>query len=224
MPSQARKKFDESAADIDHLMDMYRAMEVLWKDDPDALPEGIEVLFRSAAVLMVSHWEAYIEDICSEALEHLVTHAKNASALPKAVKQQIAIEMRSSKNDLELWRLADDGWKEVLRARLATMKAGRDRGFNSPKAQQTSDFIKTAVGVDDIANAWKVDSLEPKEAAAKLDALVALRGEIAHRGRVKERLDENYISDHVSFLRTLVAKTGGRINQHLKRITKKKLW
>jgi hypothetical protein len=75
---------------------VYRMAKMLWKDDPDNFPDGLDVLFRSAVVLMVSCWEAYIEDICSDALEHLVTHATDASALPKSVKQQIAIELKSS--------------------------------------------------------------------------------------------------------------------------------
>lgn len=224
MPSQARKKFDESATDIDHLIGMYEAMENLWEDDPTDLPEGTEVLFRSAAVLMVSHWEAYIEDICGEALEHLVKHAKNASALPKAIQQQVAAEIKASKNEVEAWKLADDGWKDFLRGRLSSMKEGRDRGFNSPKSKQTSEFIKNSVGIDDISNSWVVGTLESKECAEKLDALIVVRGEIAHRGRIKEKLDKAYIADHIAFLRSLVAKTGGRINARMKKITKKGLW
>jgi len=224
MPSQARKKFDENAADIEQLVDMYEAMEKLWEDEPGDFPEGMDVLFRSAVVLMVSHWEAYIEDICGEALEHLVKHSKDSSALPKAIKQQVASEILASKNKLEAWNLADDGWQKLLRARLAAMKVGRDRGFNSPKAQQTKEFVSNTVGIDDVTKSWTLKKTDPKSSAKKLDALVAVRGEIAHRGRIKEKLNMDYIAEHIAFLRGLVAKTGGDINAHVERITKKGLW
>ena len=86
MPSNARKKFDENMADVDHLIDLYGAMEALSEADGEPISEGIDVLFRSAVVLMVSHWEAYVEDICSEALTHLVDHLPSAESLPKELK------------------------------------------------------------------------------------------------------------------------------------------
>lgn len=224
MPSQARRKFDENAADIEILVDVYEAMELLWKDEPEEFPEGSEVLFRSAAVLLVSHWEAYIEDICSEALDHLVQNAKDSSHLPKAIKQQVANEVRDSKDVLEVWKVADGGWKEYLRSRLRGMKEGRDRGFNTPKAEPTKLFVRNTVGIDDVTKSWILKELDASSCIRKLDALIAVRGEIAHRGRIKERLDKDYIMEHVAFLRGLVAKTGGAINAHLKKHTGRPLW
>lgn len=224
MASNARKNFDESAKDVHQLLGVSRMAKMLWKDDPEDFPTGLDVLLRSAVVLMVSSWEAYIEDICSEALEHLVTHATDASALPKSVKQQIAFELKSSKNESDIWKIADGGWKELLRSRLASMKEGRDRGFNSPKSQQTSDFFKNAIGIDDIQKSWTIDLLEPKDSSRKLDALVALRGEIAHRGRIKEKLDIEFVSNHLKFLKKLASKTDEAISSHLKKATKKSLW
>jgi hypothetical protein len=224
MASNARKNFDETAQDVDRLLGVYRMAKMLWKDDPEDFPAGLDVLFRSAVVLLVSSWEAYIEDICSEALEHLVTHATDASSLPKSIKQQIASELKSSKNESDVWKIADGGWRELLRSRLASMKEGRDRGFNSPKSQQTSDFFKNSIGIDDIQRSWAIDLLEPKDASNKLDALVALRGEIAHRGRIKEELDIEFISSHLKFIKKLASKTDETVSSHLKKVTKKSLW
>lgn len=224
MPSQARRKFDENASDVANLILVYEAMELLWKDEPEEFPEGAEVLFRSAAVLLVSHWEAYIEDICGEALEHLVKNAKDSSRLPKAIKQQVAAEVNGAKDTLEMWKLADEGWRNYLRCRLTAMKEGRDRGFNTPKAEPTKTFIKNTVGIEDITKKWDFDGMDSSLSARKLDALISLRGEIAHRGRIKERLNKDYIADHLEFLKRLVARTGGEINAHLRKHTGKSLW
>lgn len=224
MPSNARKRFDESATDIDNLIDTYRAMVALWEEDKEPVPEGFEVLFRSAVVLMVSHWEAYVEDICHEALEHLVLYTREASKLPKEIKKQVASAVKGAENEIEVWKLADNGWKDYLKERMAGLKEARDRSFNSPKAQQTSDFVKKSLGIEDIQNSWRFDDIEPKVVARKLDTLIEIRGEIAHRGRVKQKLDQYFVSEHISFLRKLVSKTGDRINSHLKKATGKSLW
>ena len=86
MPSKARKRFDENAGDIDLLIDLYQGTVELYKDDKAVVEKVYEVLFRSAIVLMVSHWEAYIEDICSEALEHLMTHVTEFRVAPPTDK------------------------------------------------------------------------------------------------------------------------------------------
>jgi hypothetical protein len=224
MASKSRKRFDESAADIDTLIDLYEAMVALSKAEGKPIDEGVEVLFRSAVVLMVSHWEAYVEDICSEALEHLVNRMKGASKLPKQIKQQVARDLKAEKNEIAIWQLADDGWKAYLRDRLLIHKEARDRSFNTPRAQSTADFVKMVLGIEDIRTSWTLEGSSPEAVAKKLDALVEVRGQIAHRGRVGSKLDRAFISDHIAFLRKVVSKTGGAINAHLKHITGKGLW
>ena len=46
---------------------------------------------------MVSHWEAYIEDITSEAIAHIVNKTKDSSTLPKELKKQIATGIKEFK-------------------------------------------------------------------------------------------------------------------------------
>ncbi len=224
MPSNAYKRFNQSITDIDHLIGLYEAMETLYEDDKEGIPEGYEVLFRSAVVLMVSHWEAYIEDICGEALEHLVKHVSEASKLPKVIKKQTAIELKESKNEIKVWDIADKGWKNYIKERLPALKEARNRSFNTPKAHNTADFLKNALGITDIRTAWTFDRFNPEDVSKKLDVLIELRGQIAHRGRIKQNIDKQLVEDHVQFLRKVVSKTGGRINSHLKNITGKSLF
>lgn len=224
MPSNARKKFDDNASDIEHLIHVYEGLEAIWKLDNEPVPEGYEVLFRSAVVLMVSHWEAYVEDVCSEALEHLVKNLKDPTKLPKELKKQIAEEVKGSKNEIEVWKLVGVGWKQYVVDRLNAQKEARDRSFNTPKAQNTSEFFARVLGIDDVRRAWVFDGMESKVIARKLDSLVATRGEIAHRGRVTQRIDAMWVTDHVDFLRKVVSKTGGAIHRHLKQVTGTGLW
>ena len=66
--------------------------------------------------------------------------------------------------------------------------------------------------------------MTPEEASKKLDSLIEVRGQIAHRGRVTQSLDEKWVTEHVEFLRKIASKTGGAINAHVRQATGKALW
>lgn len=219
MPSNAWKKFDENAGDIDLLIDLYQGTVQLYKDESGAAEEYYEVFFRSAIVLMVSHWEAYIEDICSEALDHLMIHVADPVKLPKEIKKQIAKEIKEAKDEIAIWQLAGEGWKEYVRDRMSNFKKMRDRSFNTPKAYKTAEFIKLTLGLDDIRKAWTFDGKDTTAVGKQLDSLVEIRGEIAHRGRITQNLDADFVAEQTKFLRKVVGKTGGFINTHMKKVT-----
>lgn len=226
MPSKAFKRFS-TLSDCDVLLDMHDGLVALVaadEGDHDPIPEGLDVLFRAAVVMMVSQWEAYIEDICSEGLNHLVEHVPDASSLPKEIRKLIAAELKEDRNEIAVWALAGDGWRRYLQSRLAMLKVGRDRSFNTPKAQNTAEFVRRALGIADIRAAWAFDGLQPAAVAKRLDMLVEVRGQIAHRGSIEQHIDREWVLDQMAFLRKVVAKTGGRINSHVKRVTGKPLW
>lgn len=224
MASNAKKKFEQNISDIEALLEIHGLLEDMGEDSGQPVPHGFDVLFRSATVLLVSNWEAYVEDICSEGLEFLIEHSKDAKKIPKELKKQIAKELKDSKNEIEIWGLADDGWRTHLKNRLAKLKEGRDRNFNTPKSVQTSDFIKQVLGIENIQDAWQFDSYDSSKASQKLDHLVSVRGEIAHRGIVKDKLDRDWVTENLVFIRKLSSKTGGKINASIKKSTGKGLW
>jgi hypothetical protein len=226
MPSKAFKRFS-TLSDSDVLIDLHNGVVRLFTadaDDQEPMPEGLDVLLRAAVVMMVSQWEAYIEDICSEGLNHLVEHVPDASILPKEIRKLIAVELKGDKNEVAVWDLAGDGWRRYLHSRLSKLKEGRDRSFNTPKAQNTADFVRCVLGIADIRESWAFDDLQPAAVAKRLDMLVEVRGQIAHRGRIEQHIDKEWVLDQMAFLRKVVAKTGGRINSHVKKVTSKPLW
>ena len=56
-------------------------------------------------------------------------------------------------------------------------------------------------------------------AAKKLDDFVELRGEVAHRGAAAGSITKPVVLDYYNHVKRLVAKTGGRINSHVKKAT-----
>ena len=215
MTSNSRKEFDENFEDIEMLLDIEGGLRLFDKEDGKSSEDVIDVLYRSAIVLMVSHWEAYVEDICSEALKVLVSNTKEASKLPKEIKKQVAKEVEKTKNEIELWKLADKGWKKYLKNRLGSFKERRDRSFNTPKSTQTEEFIYKTLGLSKITSSWKFKGYSPIECKEKLDNLITIRGQIAHRGKLDQGISKKWLTEYIEFLKN---------NTHIKKTTGKGLW
>ena len=72
---------------------------------------GLEILNKSAIVLLSAYWEAYCEDIAAEGLNHLVTHLKDPQKLPEALRKVVSKQLKESANNLAVWEIAGAGWK-----------------------------------------------------------------------------------------------------------------
>ena len=72
MPSKARRAFDDSAKDVKRLLEIHKTIG----GNAPGRRAGLEVLNKSAIVLITAIWEAYCEDISAEALEHIVTRTE----------------------------------------------------------------------------------------------------------------------------------------------------
>lgn len=221
MPSKARMALDQNLKDVEGLLGLH----TLQGGDAPGRRFGLEVLNKSAIVLITSYWEAYCEDIAEEALEHIVTHAKTADALPNDIKRIVAKELKAENNELAVWKLSDDKWRQLLTQRLQTLKESRNRKLNTPKYRNIDDLFESAIGLTDVSGKWVwAKKLTAEKARVKLDKFVELRGEIAHRGKAKTSVQKNRVEDYLGFIRKAVAKTGGAVNAHVKAITGRSLW
>src|SRR5713226_2469575 len=97
MPSKAWRAFAESAKDVERLLEIHTG---LGGKGPGRRYK-LEVLNKSAIVLITAIWEAYCEDIAAEALAHIVANVARGSTLPTELKKKIASELKTSnKSDL----------------------------------------------------------------------------------------------------------------------------
>lgn len=221
MPSKARASFDKNAKDIEKLLELHNT-------DIGTTPSrrsGLEVLNKSAIVLLVAFWEAYCEDIAAEALEHIIKNAKNTAALPLPLKKVVAKALKADQHELAIWKISDGGWRTYLMERFDDMKKERDKKLNTPKTVQIEDLFESAVGIEKISESWKWgEDITPKEASKKLDDLVTLRGAIAHRGSDVKSVKKDDVINYFSFIKLLTAHTGRAVNQHCTKVTQKPLW
>lgn len=220
MASRARQSMDDNLADVDRLIELHTAAG----GNAKGRRYGLEVLNKSAIILITSYWEAYCEDVASEGTVHMVTHLKEAEKLPKEIRKIIATELKADKNELAVWWLSDNGWRKVLSDRMQNLTGERNRKLNTPKSSQIDELFRAAVGIERITDAWHWNRTTADAARTKLDKYIGLRGEIAHRGRPDTAVRKNQVVDYLSLIKKLAAKTGGKVNRHVKKVTGKPLW
>lgn len=221
MPSKAQKLFNENAQDIERLLKLHEEKG----GTSQGRRRGLEVLNKSAIVLITSFWEAYCEDIASEGLEHIVKHGKSPDSLPKEIKKIIARDLKGDRNELSVWSLCGDGWKRILKERLDRLQEQRNKKLNTPKSQNIDDFFMQSIGLSSMSSSWKwAKKMTASRAREKLDKYAILRGEIAHRGKSAKSVTKAQVEDYFDFIKKLVTKTDSAVNSHAKKITGRLMW
>jgi RiboL-PSP-HEPN len=140
---------------------------------------GLEALNKAGVVLVCAIWEAYCEDLCLEALGILLGHASAATHIPKELRKRVASSLKADKNEIAVWALADSGWKVECERQVRETLAS----FNTPKTRQIDELFDDVLGLKGLSHHWSWKRIRSSLAASRLDAYVALRGDIAHRSR-----------------------------------------
>ena len=211
MPSKARVAFEDNRKDVERLMEIHGDLA----GDTPGRKHGVEVLNKSAIVLMCAVWEAYCEDLAAEAVEHLATHAKDASALPKALRKTIANELKSDRNELAVWSLSGTGWRKVLQSRLVEITERRNRSLNTPKSENIDSLFEEAVGVHQVSSSWHWHNVGASTARKKLDDYVTQRGDVAHRSKAASSIKKSHATGFIKHAERLVAATDEYVNAEL---------
>jgi len=220
MPSKARQAFDRSADDVTRLLEIHQHLG----GDTVGRRHRLEVLNKSAIVLVTAIWEAYCEDITSEALDHMVRYLPEPAALPKELKKRLAKELKADANEIAVWDLAGSGWKARLQTRLAALKEERNRKFNTPKSEGIDQLFLEGIGLAGLPTAWRWKGMTQERAKKKLDNYVSMRGAIAHRGAAASSCKKAQVEDFFDHVQRLVSKTGGKVNSFVKGVTGRNLW
>jgi hypothetical protein len=171
---------------------------------------GVEVLNKSAVLVVYACWEAYIEDVLSELIARLLRQAESPNALPDALKLYIKKQLDSTKHDYAIWGLAGKKWRSQLTAFLSGMADLRNFHFNSATADQVDKLFSDSVGTT-LSNAWHWKGMSVVQARDKVRALVRLRGALAHRSVAKASVTKVTVDDYARFVKALVGKTDKHI-------------
>lgn len=214
MPS-AIISFSDNRTDVDRLIEIHTSIGGSGR----GRRWNLEVLHKAAIVLTCSIWEAFVEDLIKEAVNHIAQQLTNPDDLPKHLKQQIAKKIRADQNELSPWSLAGAGWQNVLRSN-ATQLVGAVAGrLNTPKSPQIKELFDKSLGIADVTASWRRRRMTPSQAATKLDGFITLRGAIAHRGQGASAVTKIQADDFISLVSELVRFTDGTVRDHVQSVT-----
>lgn len=176
---------------------------------------GVDVLNRSAIVLLTAVWEGYVEDLAAEAIAHLVDHTQDPDELPLDLRKRVASEIRADANHLAPWTLASDGWRAHLKVRLQQDAEERARMFNTPMTQRVDALFESALGMKDLSSNWHWNHMPTATAATKLDELVRLRGDIAHGQGQAITVRKGGVTGHLRHVKQLVRISDTAVRSYL---------
>lgn len=218
MASRALRAFLKNMVDVRDLIEIAAISHEV---------RGHPVLNKTGIVLTCSYWEAYCEDVAADGLENMVQHSVDFTALPVKLRRDLATHLRNDKNDLAVWSLAGDGWRDALRQRLASFSAARNYSFNTPKPDQIDALFENTLGISSLSDCWTIylpsrtagGSLPAPEARAMLSEFVTVRGAIAHRGTTKSPLELTHVKNYADLIEGLAQKTDQHVEHAVRSAT-----
>ena len=185
---------------------------------------GVEILNKSALVLLVACWESFVEDVAALGFEFLLKEAKTPHIFPSSVLTLSAKSLREDGDHRKIWQLAGDGWKSVLIAHKQNVLKEYAGKLNTPRPKRVNELLEKMVGLKGLSNQWKWHGMSASQACEKLDMLVTTRGEIAHRVRAGKYVRKEYVAQTADFIQRLAAITSNRVAQHIQKQVGKEPW
>jgi hypothetical protein len=180
----------------------------------------VQILHKSAIVLLVACWEAYVEDIASISLEFMIQHCTDHHAFPDAVLERVA-----SKNvGLKAWNLAGNGWKKALHHNLSDVLSRTAGTLNTPKTAQVDELLKKTIGIDSLSSNWYWKGRTVKQTTKALDALVTLPGSIAHRVTASTAVQKSDVIEARDLISRLAVRSSNQISLFIDKQIGKSPW
>jgi hypothetical protein len=184
----------------------------------------VEVLNKSAIVLMVACWEAYIEDLASSAFDFMLENAKNYKVFPDNVLTIASKELRLDKDERMVWELAEKGWQKVLKEHKKQIIKKYINNFNTPRSEIIDKLFKELIGLSNLSSNWHWFGKSSDRSRKDLSDLVTLRGSISHRVSATKKVYKKEVWNKLEFINKLALKSHNRVCAHIHSRTKKPPW
>ena len=208
--------FVSNLREVDRLVDIHAAVT---KPGPGR-KHNVEVLHKSAIVLLVACWESFIEDLAKNALSAVIANATDPLVIPQSVRERIASKLPGPK----AWDLAGDGWKSACRNHLTEVLQRTIGQLNTPKTPQVNELFEKVLGHKNLSSDWKWKGRSVGTAEGALDTLVSLRGAIAHRVTTATSVKKTAVTDAQALLLRLAWRSHNAVNSVVWELVGDKPW
>ena len=172
---------------------------------------GVEVLNKSALVLLVACWESFIETLATSGFDAIHKHARAPDVFPNKVLAVVGKALKQDQNDTKVWMLAGKGWRQVLLAHRDEVLDRYVGKLNTPKPEQINALFKDLLGVNRLTQCWSYQGMSPARAESKLTELVVLRGDIAHKVKTTRSVKKSDVEYYINFIGRLAGLSSNRV-------------
>lgn len=185
---------------------------------------NVEVLNKSAIILLVACWESFIEDLAEAAFSILLSRAKKHNIFPVRVLREVAIGLKEDKDTRSIWKLAGNGWKTVLKNHKVALFHKYIGKFNTPRTSQVDSLYESLLGIKSISSCWRWQRISVNRARKKMKDLIELRGSIAHRVKASRRIRKEVVHEYIDFINRLAVITSNSVRFLIVEKTGKEPW
>lgn len=210
----------KNRTEIQSLLDIHKQLA----GNASKKKHNLEVLHKSAIVLLVACWEAYVEDLADLSFDFLMKNAKSPNDFPKKVLSIAGSSLKADKNDSKIWDLAGEGWRKTLFKHQEKVKNRYIGKLNTPRPKQIDEMFENLIGIKNISKQLKWQGAPNKNVIERLDKLITLRGEIAHRVATSKPVRKSEVVQNLNFIGYLSVKLSNIVSEYLWAQTQKDPW
>jgi len=171
----------------------------------------VQVLNKSAVLLLVATWEAYVEDLAISACRFAVENAEGFDQLPRLALVATSRRLERERDHNSIWKLAGDGWKNELIAQ-AEIEASI---LNTPNAEKVDILFNKTLGLRKLSRDWYWAGSSRENVTRRLSRLIETRGEIAHRVEASYPVTKTYVERNVDLVKRLGAISSNCVRDHI---------
>ena len=214
------QRLEKNINEVKRLLEIHR----LLAGNSPGRKYNVEVLNKSAIVMLVACWEAFIEDLASSAFKFMLEHATDHTAFPDDVLAIASKKLKSAQDNREVGRLAGTGWRSVLTEHKDDLFKEYIGKLNTPKPKQVDSLFSSLLGLSSISSKWFWHTVPHDKACQKLTGLIELRGSIAHQVGAGKAVSKALVSDYMRFVYRLAVISNNRTRAFVAARTKKIPW
>lgn len=184
--------------------------------DGPGYKHNVQVLNKSAIVLLLACWEAYIEDLAENCFKMMLSNPRAPNIFPEHVLAIAAKEIK--KNDIDIWQIANSGWKDILKyhkEKILTKYIERG-SFNTPSPKNIDFLFSNLIGMPPLSRKWYWSGMSVDKSKDKLNKLIELRGNIVHRVQTSKNVTKLDVNDNKEFILRLAVISNNRAINYLK--------
>lgn len=177
---------------------------------------GVQCLNKSAIVLILASWEAFVEDLAESAFDCMLINAPSHATFPSHV---LTLAWADFKNTppTDAFSTITNGWKSVLsKHRQKILEKHIVRGaFNTPSATNCDALYSSLIGLTSFTSCWAWKKFSATQSTKKLAALIDLRGEIAHRAKAADAVQKQVVLSYAKFVTRLAVRSHNSVRTFL---------